>query len=286
MSGTVQPLTPGRAFGVDPFRRERYSLRQSRYDALASDLERLAAAAARAGRDLSVLEIGCSGGSLLRHLEVRPHAARILLSGTNVDAEEIYRRERYRDLFVGDLMRGYPQIPSGSFDVVVCEQVLEHLSRLEVAIKTIGRLVRPGGHAIVGVPIFVPPVHLVRRHLVPWLDRALGRRTARSHLQSFSLGSFLADLRRHSDLELESVRGLRVVSGGLLRGLENHRWWWQLNRQLGAALPAICIEAQAILRKPHRPGSGPADSEARQPPARSAAVASTSAVPAAVSTTL
>jgi hypothetical protein len=45
------------------------------------------------------------------------------------------------------------------------------------------------------------------------------------------------------------VRGFRIISGGLLRPLENYRWWWRFNRRLGARLPAACIEAQIIARK-------------------------------------
>ena len=254
-----QMVKAGMAFGVDPRRREYYSLRQARYDALATDVSTLAAMAAEEGRELSVLEIGCSGGSLLRHLEARPEFAHVALSGTNLDTRDIHRPESYRELLIGDLMLGYPQIPSGQYDVVICEQVLEHLPRLELAIATIGRLVKPGGHAFVGVPIFPPPLHLARRYLVPLLDRATGLRKQRSHVQAFSMASFLREMRRHSGLVVRGVRGLRIVSGGLLRPLENHYWWWRLNRRLGALVPALCIEVQAILQKPV-PGCPCADS--------------------------
>jgi len=70
-----------------------------------------------------------------------------------------------------------------------------------------------------------------------------------SHQQAFSLASFRRLLRRYPQLEPVTERGFRIVSGGLLRPLDNYRWWWQLNRRLGARLPALCIEAQLILRK-------------------------------------
>src|SRR5579872_7309879 len=54
-----------RASGVDPHRGQRYSLRQARYDALAEDISGWAAAAARAGETLSVLDVGCGSGHLL-----------------------------------------------------------------------------------------------------------------------------------------------------------------------------------------------------------------------------
>jgi hypothetical protein len=40
-----------------------------------------------------------------------------------------------------------------------------------------------------------------------------------------------------------------VISGGILRPLENHRWWWKFNRWLGERIPAACIEIQAIMQK-------------------------------------
>jgi hypothetical protein len=39
------------AYGVDPRRPQRYSLRQARYDALARDIDALAAKAAKQGRE-------------------------------------------------------------------------------------------------------------------------------------------------------------------------------------------------------------------------------------------
>lgn len=62
--------------------------------------------------------------------------------------------------------------------------------------------------------------------------------------------SFLKVMKNHSKLELIKVRGLRIVSGGVLRPLENYRWWWKFNRWLGEQFPSFCIEIQAIMEKP------------------------------------
>ncbi len=241
---------PNHAFGVDPWRRELYSLRQSRYDALAQDVSEWAGTAASSGKKLTVLDVGCSRGPALRHLEAKPHFENLIISGTDLKEVQVYKRDLYRDFFTGDLMQGYPQIPSNSYDVVICEQVLEHLSDLSLAIATLERVLRPGGRLIVGVPIFVPPLAVMRRHLVPVLDRVTHRRKPRGHLQAFSKASFLTEMQRHSTLKLVEVRGLRIISGGILRPLENYRWWWKFNRWLGAQVPALCIEIQAIMEKP------------------------------------
>lgn len=157
---------PAHAFGVDPKRRELYSLRQARYDALAQDVCEWEGAAAATGKILSLLDVGCSSGVVLRHLEGKSHFDRLVISGADLKEVTIYKRNLYKDLFVGDLTQGYPQIPANSYDVVICEQVLEHLPELPLAITTLERVLRPGGRLIIGVPIFLPPLAALRRHAV------------------------------------------------------------------------------------------------------------------------
>jgi SAM-dependent methyltransferase len=239
------------AFGVDPRRGERYSLRQARYDALAHDIDALAGQAARVGGRLQVLDIGGGGGSTWLHLRARSHYAFIDMDEADLDPQFSSDRTFIRRFFHGDLTKGYPDIPSNFYDVVICEQVLEHLHELELAMATIGRVVKPGGRAFVGVPIFPPPLHLARRHLVPLLDRMTGYRGNRTHVQAFSLATFKAKVLAYSGLILIEARGFRIISGGILRPLEHHRWWWAFNRWLGAKIPAACIEVQVILEKPH-----------------------------------
>lgn len=237
------------AYGVDPHRRERYSLRQARYDALARDINDWAADVASTGGTLSVLDVGCGSGLLLRHLEAKPNFGRLEISATDSQENQLWKKFLYREFFLGDLTGGYPQIASGAYDVVVCEQVLEHVKELDRAIDTLERLVKPGGRLVIGVPIFVPPLHWARMHVIPHLDRALGRRQERGHMHAFSMRSFMRHIGERRKLRLQSVRGFRVISGGILRPLENYRWWWRFNLWLGRRMPAACIEIQVVWRK-------------------------------------
>jgi SAM-dependent methyltransferase len=239
---------PRLAFGVDPFRQQFYSLRQSRYDALAQEVSDWAGRMV-SEQTLSVLDIGCGTGVLLRHLEHKENFDRMVISGADLN-KDVYRGDLYHELYLGDLRAGYPQIPSNSFDVVICEQVLEHLPTLDGAIETLERLLSPGGRLIVGVPIFPPPLRFMRQHLVARMDGLFRPRRSRGHLQAFSLSSFLEEFRRYSNLKVLKVRGFRIISGGLLRPLEHYRWWWKFNRRLGELIPAACIEIQAIMEKP------------------------------------
>jgi 2-polyprenyl-3-methyl-5-hydroxy-6-metoxy-1,4-benzoquinol methylase len=242
------------AYGVDPRRREYYSLREARYDALADDIDAWAAEAERQGRKLLVIDVGCTSGILFRHLEPRPHSDNIVIEATDVKKEYLYRSDRYASYRIDDLMAGNPGTPSNAFDVVVCEQVLEHLPRLEVAIASLERMAKPGGKVCIGVPIFLSPLAFIRD---AWVQASLVWRPGKkwTHIQTFSQRSFLRQLRRHSGLKLIQTRGFRILSGGPLRRLENHRWWWRLNRRMGAIAPWACVEVQAILEKPSEPVS-------------------------------
>jgi SAM-dependent methyltransferase len=243
------------AFGVDPSRPHFYSLRQARYDAVAADLNAWAAAAAAAGRRLSILDVGCGWGILVCYLEARPHFPAMVISATELAGAFVYKKAAYHQFYEGDLTAGYPAIPSESYDVVVCEQVLEHLDAVDPALDTLMRLVKPGGRLIIGVPIFVPPLHIVRRHVLPRLCGRYGLRALGNHRQAFSLSSLRRKLAGYPQLEILQVRGFRIVSGGPLRPLENFRWWWRLNRRLGELIPAACIEVQLVLGKHAQPAT-------------------------------
>lgn len=245
MSTISLPAPRPLAFGVDPTRRERYSLRQARYHALGENVARLLAA--KPDAPLKLLDVGLCDGVSMRYLEALPDADRIEFHGVDLDLKPtIYRPHRWASLMQDDLLAGLPHIASDQFDVVICEQVLEHLPEVDLAMASLTRLLKPGGMLIVGVPIFPPGFDLLRRHLVPRLDKLVQKRKPRSHLQAFTLKSFLTALHRNCELTIDEARGFRIISGGVFRPLENYRWWWQFGRATGRLVPELCTEVQVV----------------------------------------
>jgi len=235
------------AFGVEPGLPP-YRLRQARYQALAEDVAQHAGQHfRRTGRKLDLLDVGVGDGVSMRYLEVNAGAEHICYHGVDLfpkGIKKVYKLELWQ-LQQVDLENGMPAVDSTRYDLVICEQVLEHLVECERGLAELTRVLRPGGTLIVGVPIFAHGVHHLRSQLV----RTLKLAKPRGHVQSFSQRSFLQLLHKTNVLEVQEVRGFRIVSGGILRPLENFRWWWQLNRRVGAAVPSLCVEIQVIARK-------------------------------------
>jgi SAM-dependent methyltransferase len=241
------------AFGVEPHYAP-YSLRQARYFELGVDVARFAAQQfAETGRRVELLDVGVWDGVSRRYIEAQPGGEHIAYSAVDRYPHGhafVYKHADWTHHHA-DLELGLDGLPDGAYDVVICEQVLEHLHRFEPTLKDLQRVVRPGGLVVLGVPIFPHGLHLIRKHVVPVTDRVFRVKKIRGHVQAFSSRTFLRAVRTQCpDLMVERVRGFRIASEGILLPLEYTRWWWQLNRRIGRLVPSLCTEIQVMLTKP------------------------------------
>jgi trans-aconitate methyltransferase len=115
--------------------------------------------ATRAVRSASprVLDVGCGQGELLRDLAARLPGARI--SGSDLSAQSLVdTRKRNRDFELFSLNIAEPRFSEtyparlGSFDLVVCSEVLEHIPDDHLAARNLAALLAPGGVLIATVP--------------------------------------------------------------------------------------------------------------------------------------
>ncbi|HWE04036.1 MAG TPA: methyltransferase domain-containing protein [Tepidisphaeraceae bacterium] len=106
--------------------------------------------------------------------------------------------------------------PDGSFDAVMCTEVLEHVPDAVAALREIGRLVRPGGHLILTAP-FCSLSHQAPYHF----STGFSRYFYREHLAKF--GFEILELEENGNFfeylaqETRRVRGLakRYAGGGM-----------------------------------------------------------------------
>ena len=240
-----QPL----AFGIEPSK-YRYRLRLARYVSLAESVAAATKQATALGKAaVDLLDLGVGHGRSLRYIEPHGILDRIRFTGVDLSPKrlsEVYGGDRWK-LLQHNLEHRLP-FADGCFDVIVCEQVLEHLHTPAAAIAEMTRVLRPDGTLVVGVPIFPPGVALLRRSLADRYHAWKGK--VSDHPQTFTLNSIRRLLQRAGGFDIQQARGFRIVSGGLFGFLENTRWWWKFNGLVGKAFPSACTEVQLVARKP------------------------------------
>lgn len=229
------------AYGVEPGRLH-FPLRLARYAGVA---EAIANAVNAAPQDttLKLLDVGSGRGRSLRYTEPFNLQHRIEWHGVDLESQRAHKPEHWASLTDLDVESGLP-FDDAAFDIAICEQVLEHLQNPTKVLQDMARILKPGGLIIAGVPTFAAPVAAARRLLIS--EKA--QRIETGHPQTFSSNSF-AKLIESAGFTVTNVRGFRILSGGLLKPLENTPWWYSLNRKVGAALPSLCVETQVLATR-------------------------------------
>ncbi len=114
-------------------------------------IERLLGGIAGEHRDPTLLDVGCWDGELSGRCGAALGAKRVLgvevYEGPAAEAEA-----KGLEVARVDLETGRFPWEDGSVDVVVCNQVLEHLKNIWLPMTEMHRVLRPGGHAVLSVP--------------------------------------------------------------------------------------------------------------------------------------
>jgi SAM-dependent methyltransferase len=101
-------------------------------------------------KEATMLDAGCGTGGLIRSLEASVSAWR----WTGLDVEPLactFARERCSASVVEGSLMALP-FEAGTFDAVVCSDVLYHLDDDGKALRELFRVLRPGGSVVINVP--------------------------------------------------------------------------------------------------------------------------------------
>jgi SAM-dependent methyltransferase len=117
------------------------------------------------GESSRVLDCGCGNGyhSVTAELAAR---SRIELIGTDIDFEALLGNRLIQRRAVADA--GVMPFESSSFDLIVCESVLEHLLVPDQFLREAFRILRPGGKLLLLTSGRLHPFMIINR----WLSRA------------------------------------------------------------------------------------------------------------------
>lgn len=169
-----------------------------------------------------LLDMGCGDGAYTKEWAARVQPAE--LHGVEIweDAVSV-ARERGLTVHIADLNEPLPLLDS-FFDVILCNQVLDHLYNPDNLLREVHRLLRPNGYAIISIGNiaawhnilslglgFQPPlIHaspevLVGNPLSPFADEALPSK-GHGHLRVWAWMGF-RDLLKHHGLRILAMCG-------------------------------------------------------------------------------
>jgi 2-polyprenyl-6-hydroxyphenyl methylase / 3-demethylubiquinone-9 3-methyltransferase len=159
-------------------------------------------------RDAQVLDVGCGGGILSEAMA--RSGARVIgidLSQAVLDVAELHALEgklaiEYRAIAAEELAAARP----GSFDLVTCMEMLEHVPDPAAALAALGTLVKPGGHVIVSTLNRKPLAFAVAIIGAEYIARILPRGT--HEYLKFIKPSELARWGRAAGLNLLDLTGI------------------------------------------------------------------------------
>ena len=147
----------------------------------------------------TLLDVGCWDGGFTSRCAAALGAGRVL--GVEVYEEPAAAAEaRGIEVARVDLEGGRLPWPDASIDVVVCNQVLEHLKNVWLPMTEMHRVLRPGGRAVLSVPN-LSSLHnrvLLALGRQPTSIRAFG-----PHVRGFAFREFCAFVERGGAYEIE-----------------------------------------------------------------------------------
>jgi 2-polyprenyl-3-methyl-5-hydroxy-6-metoxy-1,4-benzoquinol methylase len=167
---------------------------------------------------LDILDVGCGSGANSIALAAKGHRVR----GVDLSpvAIERYRNQGFEGK-VGNFDNGL-DYPARSFDVVLCSEVIEHMTSPELLVAEMSRVLRPGGLLVLSTP-----------NSAFWLYRVLGL-----------LGYTVSELQHPKHFQFFSRRSLLKVLTGA--GLIPRR---VLGRNMYLILPDLPQPIRSLLPK-------------------------------------
>ena len=204
--------------------------------------------AGRGGRPpVRVLDAGCGDGINLSFLARLADARRwpTQLIAADYSTLRITRARNQRASGLIQTSLTALGVHDASIDVVLCNQVLEHVPDCQAALREVRRVLRPGGLLLVGVPNEGSALGLLRNHV---LQRSILRST--DHVNMFTR-RLLLDWLRQADLNVMRIEPEAFfVPHTAVHGWLNH---WRPVRQalsgIGRRIPSCAAGLLAVATR-------------------------------------
>lgn len=160
--------------------------------------------------DMEILDLGAGAGRV-KQMNFRGLARHV----TGIDADPRVRQNPFLDEAFEGIADQLP-FASDSFDLVVCDNVLEHLENPEGVLREVARVLKPGGVFLAKTPNRTHYMTLIAR-LTPigfhrFVNRLRGRSVQDTFPTRYRLNSVSA-IRRHADRIGLRVEAIELIEG-------------------------------------------------------------------------
>ncbi|MDD5679100.1 MAG: class I SAM-dependent methyltransferase [Kiritimatiellae bacterium] len=128
-----------------------------------------------------VLDIGCANGMVLRSLPEN-----IRRTGVDVAGAPLQRAEQAGiETVVCDFDNNPLPFPAGQYNLVLCNDVIEHVLHTDHLMNEINRVLKPGGHLVISIPNVNQPVSFVMQFILDFTPMYAARYRG-THYRDFS----------------------------------------------------------------------------------------------------
>lgn len=141
-----------------------------------------------------ILDLGCGDGSLIKDLKTSTSE----VFGLDINKSNL-KRIRGFNVVAADLERGLP-FKSRTFDLVVSNQVIEHIDRIDNLLDEIHRILKDGGEA------FIMTVNLTAIHNLGLM--IFGKQPTGLHVSKVQIGNPLKGVETHGHKKAFTIPGL------------------------------------------------------------------------------
>jgi ubiquinone/menaquinone biosynthesis C-methylase UbiE len=151
---------------------------------------------------LSMLEVGCGAGYVLREF---PDAK---LTGVDISRVALDAAESNLAGYDVELLHANADGLTGSYDRIICSEVLEHVDDPDSMLATIARLLTPRGRAVITIP-HDQVIRAVKVPMRPFMRVDWGG--DEFHANQWTPDEFTAQLERHMRIVQRSFAPFRLL---------------------------------------------------------------------------